>query len=279
MHTTKDVINTIKGALPDDRNLWTVLGFINPRKQILAFGNDSKIIGRLFEVVVEPYLRKAADELGYELGLSEQQTVYPDFWFSKPNGRMIAIDIKSTYRRFSRKKHVSNISFTLGGYASFLRNGTKNIYGTYDRYDAHIVIGFVYTRNTEATVGITDIADIDRIKAAYADVSIFVQEKYKIAGQSKGSGNTNNIGTIKASSIEPFVEGRSYFSVFGNSVFEDYWRNYQKYTDSRETKNALYTDLPGYFDWLDKNGKKDQSEVLRTKYEEWLADPRNEGIV
>ena len=279
MPTTQDVIDAIKKSLPNDQALWSVLGFINPRKQILAFGDDSKIIGRLFEVVVEPYLRQVANELGFELGLSEQQTVYPDFWFIKPDHRLIAVDIKSTYRRFSKNKYSSHIGFTLGGYASFLRNGTKNIYSTYDNYDAHLVIGFVYTRNSEATVGISDIADISKIKAAYTDVNIFVQEKYKIAGQSKGSGNTNNIGTIKASSIEPFVEGQSYFSIFGNAVFEDYWRNYPKYTDSKETKEALYTDLLGYFDWLDRTGKEDQSKTLRDQYKKWRADPKNEGIV
>lgn len=96
MPTTQDVIDAIKKSLPDDQALWSVLGFINPRKQILAFGDDSKIIGRLFEVVVEPYLQQVANELGFELGLSEQQTVYPDFWFIKPDHRLIAVDIKST---------------------------------------------------------------------------------------------------------------------------------------------------------------------------------------
>lgn len=276
-----NVLNVIRQNIKLDGSEWELLGFISRSKQVLAFGSDSKILGRLFEVAVKPFLKQAAKDLGYEFGESQEQTVYPDFWFKTPNEKLIAIDIKSTYRKFNRHDKLKPFNFTLGAYSSFLRDGTKNIYKKYSDYLAHIVVGFLYTRNDEATVKTTSIEKIDTIKAPYKNVEFFVQEKYKIAGQKKGSGNTNNIATIKSSNIADFRKGKSYFTVLGNDIFEEYWRNYPLYTDSASKKEELYTDLSGYFEWLRKS-KKDEgakkSERLENLYTTWKNNPDNLGI-
>ena len=142
----KKVIDTIYQELPTNADAWKVLGFLNQNNNIMAFGSDSKIIGRLFEVVITPYLKKVAKKLNCTLGESTRQTVYPDFWLKQTNGRLIAIDIKSTYRKITKKGEVSKFNFTLGAYSSFLRNGTKNIHDSYANYDFHIIIGFVYMK-------------------------------------------------------------------------------------------------------------------------------------
>lgn len=277
--TTELIINEIKSTLPTDQNSWDILGFLNYNHDILAFGSDSKIIGRLFEIIIVPTLKQVAENLGCTLYESEQQTVYPDFWLEKPNGRLVAIDIKSTYRKFNMSGSVKNFNFTLGAFSSFLRNGTKNIARPYSQFDSHIVVGFLYTRNENATTGLSTLEDSNSITPAYEDVEVFVQEKYKIAGFRKGSGNTNNIGTISADSIDAFSNGDSYFADLGNDVFEDYWSHYPLYTDTKETKANLYTNLEEYFKWLEKDPSQIQKSLeLQKIYTNWLNKNQNNSI-
>lgn len=265
------IISTIYKYLPKEQQEWELLGFVNSKFEVFPFGTDSKILGRLFEVIIADSLTKAARELGYTLRESEQQTVYPDFWFVKPNGRYIAIDVKTTYRKFTKKGKISKFNFTLGSFTSFMRNGTKNIYGQYNDYDAHYVIGILYSREANPTIKKTKIDQIGTIIPSYEDPEIFVQEKYKISGTQKGSGNTDNIGTIKANTLRPFIEGAGPFSFLGRDVFEHFWVNHPKYTD----KEKWYTTLPEYFDWLDQHNKK--SSRLRELYAKWKLHISEKG--
>lgn len=85
---TDKIIDTIAKYLPENENEWELVGFINKKKEIYTFGSDSKIIGRLFEVIAFEALQRSANELGYTLHESEKQTVYPDFYFKKQDGRI-----------------------------------------------------------------------------------------------------------------------------------------------------------------------------------------------
>lgn len=262
---TDEIIATITKNLPQDEKAWELVGFINKERKVYTFGNDSKIIGRLFEVIAYDALQKSAIELGYELCESEQQTVYPDFYFEKPNGRKIAIDIKTTYRRSEKAK----FSFTGGSFTSFMRNGTKNIVGHYSDYDAHYILGVVYTRESDPTVGKVDFDNLRYIIPAYKDIEVFVQEKFRICGDKKGSGNTDNIGTISANTIEPFIYGAGPFSVLGEEVFHDYWINHPRYTDTPDKKQTLFNNIDSYIEWVRKSDQH-RADILKKKYEEYL---------
>ncbi|HEL1266430.1 TPA: restriction endonuclease [Streptococcus equi subsp. zooepidemicus] len=259
------MITTITKYLPQDEKEWELVGFINKESEIYTFGNDSKIIGRLFEVIAYDALKKSAIELGCELRESEQQTVYPDFYFEKPNGRKIAIDIKTTYRRSEKAK----FNFTGGSFTSFMRNGTKNIVGHYSDYDAHYILGVVYTREPNPTVGKVNFDNLGSIIPAYKDIEVFVQEKFRICGDKKGSGNTDNIGTISAKTIEPFIYGAGPFSVLGEEVFHDYWVNHPRYTDTEEKKQTLFNNIDSYIEWV-RTSDQQRADKLRKKYDEYL---------
>lgn len=82
---TDKFIETVNKYLPKSDEEWEIVGFVSKQNLIFTFGDDSKIIGRLFEVVAYNALKQTADELGYELHESEKQTVYPDFYFIKPD--------------------------------------------------------------------------------------------------------------------------------------------------------------------------------------------------
>ena len=64
---TDKIIDTIAKYLPKNENEWELVGFINKKKEIYTFGSDSKIIGRLFEVIAFEALQRSANELGYTL--------------------------------------------------------------------------------------------------------------------------------------------------------------------------------------------------------------------
>lgn len=222
---------------------FNVMGLLLENNDVLTLGSDSKLIGRIFELISFGILNDICRENNWRLEETESQTVYPDFTIIMENNNKIAVDIKTTYRRHKNNGNVSKYGFTLGAFASFLRNNTKNIAYPYDQYVEHYVIGFVYDRVQGGRAG--QIAHInDVVQPPYKNVEYFIQEKYKIAGDKPGSGNTENIGSILTNNIDDFKNGNGIFSKLGNDVFEDYWRGYPRYRST--TKQ--YTTLQQYLD-------------------------------
>ena len=248
-----DLVTEFTKKVEQNNTDWVAKGFAFRDKTLYPIGLDTKLLGRIFEILAEPILQEIADDNNYILETPDKQNYYPDFIMT-PAGRSadrLAIDIKSTYRKHRKDGSVSPFKFTLGSYGSFLRNGTKNIQYSYDQYARHFVIGFVYDRNKDADSfhQVFPLDRIDDVPEPYSNVEYFIQEKYKIAGFGTGSGNTENIGTIPAPTIRPFVEGSGPFSTMGNDAFELYWKHYPKYTEH----NKIYTDFDGFRQWLESS--------------------------
>lgn len=261
-----DFIGEFNQKIAEKKINWEVSALASADGRIYSLGSDSKLIGRIFELISYSILQEIADENGFILQPSEQQTVYPDFTLmkSKNDKEKIAIDIKTTYRTFKKNGELRSYGFTLGSYASFMRNGTKNIMFPYQEYVKHYVIGFVYTRNEYAKEGQRyRLEQIGEIPVPYKDVEVFVQEKYKIAGEKPGSGNTENIGSYKTNHMEYLINGEGPFSTLGLVEFEEYWAGYPKY----RTASRNYTSLEQYFEWCEKNGRK--VDDLRRAYGYW----------
>ena len=183
---------------------------------------------------------------------------------SDDSDEKIAIDIKTTYVLSDR----SSIKFTLGAFGSYMRNNTKNIAYKYTDYIRHYVVGFIYKRNDSAQE--SKVYDIDcrkQIIFPYRDVKYFISEKYKIAGDKPGSGNTENIGSFLTRSINDLKDGKGPFSELGQDIFDLYWKYYPKYRATEQN----YTSLADFLDWLPRNidsvellHEFDAEEVLRT---------------
>ncbi|EDO1223662.1 restriction endonuclease [Listeria innocua] len=275
-HHTDTIIETILKHLPKDEKEWELVGFINKDKEIYPFGNDSKIIGRLFEVVAENAMFKASQELGFELHAPKMQTVYPDFFLVKPNGKKIAIDVKTTYRVRNSQGNVKRFSFTGGSFTSYMRNGTKNIEGNYSEYDNHYILGILYTREISPTIGKQTLDNLQNITPSYHSPEVFIQEKYRIVGDKKGSGNTDNIGTIKSNTIEAFRYGAGPFAFLGKKAFNLYWTNHPLYKDSSETKQSLFSDIPSFILWL-RATNNDLADEYEQKYHEYIEFRNSKG--
>ncbi len=227
-------------------------GILDSSNRIHTLGTDSKIIGRIFEMFSQPVLNSIAKRHGLLLTTPESQTVYPDFiLMENPSSKnKIAVDIKTTYVDSNQ----SSIKFTLGSFASYMRNNTKNIEYVYTDYSKHYVIGFVYKRNGQAQESMVyDYLEREKIQFPFYDVRYFMQEKYKIAGDKPGSGNTENIGSFSTKNFNDLKNGNGPFSSLGVDAFDIYWKYYPKY----RSDNKAYTSLDEFIEWfLNQNPNK-----------------------
>ncbi len=222
-----------------------VRGMLGFDDRVYPLGSDTKVLSTIFELFSHPIIEEIAKANDYVVE-EAPQTIYPDFTLSRTAGvgGKIAIDIKTTYRR-------PGILFTLGSYTSFLRNNTKNILFPYDQYDEHWVIGFVYSRRDVPAGGISSFEDRGQLIPPYQDVEWFIQEKYKIAGEAPGSGNTANIGSIRSINLDDFREGRGPFANHGEEVFRDYWANFEK-----DARQRPYRNIPEYLRWRKRTTRR-----------------------
>lgn len=223
-----------------------VRGVLTRGDILYPLGTDTKVLSTVFELIARPFVFEIAREHGLIVHEPDQQNYYPDFTLmrSEDDPAKMAVDVKSTYRNF-RGDGTWRASFTLGGYTSFLRNETKNIAFPYSQYAKHYIIGFIYTRSViETDVHRYTLDEREQAPHPISDVQFFVQEKYRIAGEHAGSGNTTNIGSIEGRSVDDFAAGNGPFAAPGERVFHDYWRNY-----GRTARERHYNNLDQYHKW------------------------------
>lgn len=123
--------------------------------------------------------------------------------------RKVAIDIK-TARRKSRSRITG---FTLGSFGGYFLNPNKKMPGCilpYGEFTEHWVVGFIYDWNPGAPS-----------LSLVSNIEVIVQEKWRIASRSTGTGTTTAIGSIK--DIDRLREGRGEFS--SEEEFEEFWRS------------------------------------------------------
>ncbi|HEY2956447.1 MAG TPA: type II restriction endonuclease [Candidatus Eisenbacteria bacterium] len=233
-----DLRQAFRDAVRGNNVDFMVRGMLSADDRVFPLGTDTKVLSTVFELFTRPLMEEIAHTHGYHVE-EAKQTIYPDFTLLRDaaDRAKIAVDVKTTYRR-------PDIVFTLGSYTSFLRNNTKNILYPYDQYGSHWIIGFVYGRTREAPTDIYPLNERAQIVAPYEELTWFVQEKYKIAGESPGSGNTANIGSVRTRRIEDFHEGRGPFARHGEAVFRDYWANY-----GRTPATRPYRSVAEYLAW------------------------------
>ncbi|MDR6420251.1 hypothetical protein J2801_002502 [Paraburkholderia phenoliruptrix] len=97
------------------------------------------------------------------------------------------------------------------------------------------MIGYVYERAAEkksAEHAVYTYEQLDQIPLPYRNVRVFVQEKWRIASDRAGSGNTTNIGSI-IGKIDNFQNGNGPFQ--SEEEFLDYWRKYGRTAADRGT--------------------------------------------
>ncbi len=285
----KDALNIFSEELEKyvstENGDWSVKGFIDVYKNIYTISSDTKIVSKILEIHIFPQILQFAEENNYNIILTEHQNYYPDLTFihKKYQEVKFAVDLKTTYRK---KSGVS--SFTLGSHGSYFkeRDKKKNIQYPYNEYLAHFCLGVIYTRtdmsddasDTEIyqvqdlqeeyetenqMVGereVTTVKNLKSITSVIKDFDFFVAEKWKIASDKQGSGNTANIGATL--SIEDLRKENGIFSQLGEEWFDEYWINYGSATMLKNGEPKKITTLK---DFLEFKGRSDLWDKIVTR--------------
>ncbi|MDQ7085877.1 MAG: type II restriction endonuclease [Sulfurovum sp.] len=230
-------VKTLSNHISTEDGQWSIKGFIDTYKNIYTISNDTKIVSKILEIHLFPKIVEFAQTHGYKVVLAEHQNYYPDVSLVKIDNAKIkfALDFKTTYRN-PKKPFLCN-GFTLGSHGKYFedRRSTKNIQFPYSHYLGHFCLGIIYDRNEKATIDETksyQLNELDSIESVVNNFHFFAVEKWKIASDKGGSGNTANIGSIN--NIKDISNGNGMFSKLGEKWFDDYWMNFNKITISKE---------------------------------------------
>ena len=219
------------GAFIAKGDEWTIRGFIDIFKNVYTISSDTKIVSKVLELHLFPHFLSFAERIGYDIELATYQNWYPDLTFiSKKNANIkFAVDLKTTYR-YEEYPDFCN-GFTLGSHGEYFieRTSTKNIQYPYDEYSGHFCLGIIYTRallDKKEETHIYSVDEVESIPAVVKNFLFFAEEKWKIASDKGGSGNTANIGSIQK--IDDILNGNGVFAKAGEEIFDDYWANFGK---------------------------------------------------
>lgn len=226
----KDFTKTLTALIAQD-DKWTIRGFIDIFKNIYTISSDTKIVSKVLELHLFPHFLSFAEKIGYDIELATHQNWYPDLTFICKKNRNIkfAVDLKTTYRDENYPGFCNG--FTLGSHGEYFikRTSIKNIQYPYENYSGHFCVGIIYSRtilDKKEETHIYSVDEIENIPAVINNFLFFAEEKWKIASDKGGSGNTANIGSIQR--IEDILNGNGVFAKAGEELFDDYWINFGK---------------------------------------------------
>lgn len=268
----KKFAEKLEKSVSTENGDWAVKGFIDVYKNIYTISSDTKIISKILEIHIFPQILQFAESIGFNIILAEKQNWYPDLTFVKKDNDRIkfALDIKTTFRRNNK-----TAGFTLGSHGGYFkeRDKDKNIQFPYNQYLGHYCLGVIYSRSdisedlTETEIyyvkelqenyetprkmvgerSVTTIKNLRSISSVIKDFDFFAAEKWKIASDKQGSGNTANIGSIF--DIADLKNENGIFSKLGEDWFDEYWINYGTATMLKDGKATKITTLKGFLEF------------------------------
>lgn len=219
----REAVNGFDKTISTEDGNWVVKGFIDVYNNIYTISSDTKVISKIIELYIFPKILEFATKNSLEIELTKAQNYYPDITFKDNEGNLFAVDLKSSYRK--NATHINGM--TLGAFTGYFRErkSTKNITHPYDDYKAHIVLGVIYDTVPEIDERKSyTLEQLNEIVSVIKNFQFFVQEKWQIAIDRPGSGNTKNIGSV--CKIKDLLNGSGPFANLGEDVFNDYWRYY-----------------------------------------------------
>lgn len=272
----KDFVKRLNDEISYGDGQWTIKGFIDIYKNVYTISSDTKIVSKILEIHLFPILLGFADKIGYNIVLAKKQNYYPDITFIKKDDSAIkfAVDLKTTFRRKGNQ-----IGFTLGSHGEYFSNreSKKNIQFPYKEYSGHFCLGIIYDKADELDahvdgtkimqvkeLGVLSLQDgsevvpsMQSITSVIRNFDFFFSEKWKIASDSQGSGNTANIGSV--TNEKDIKEESGVFSRLGEEYFDLYWLNYNKATMLVGGKPKRITNIWDFLDW---KGESDKYELV-----------------
>jgi len=249
----QDFVQSLGSHISAEDGQWTVKGFIDIYKNIYTISSDTKVVSKILEIHLFPRILEFAESNGYAIVLADYQNYYPDLSFINVADEQIkfAVDLKTTYRLPDYPGFCNG--FTLGSHGEYFTNrgSRKNIQFPYREYLGHFCLGIVYSRADAASLDDTSMYQLSQLRSiasVIGDFEFFIAEKWRIASDKSGSGNTANIGSI--AKMSDLLKGNGMFSKLGESWFDDYWMNYGKITMTTEDgKTKKITNLVDFVNY------------------------------
>jgi hypothetical protein len=169
-------------------------------------GNDSKILSKIYELIIISTLKELLEKHKLPYLENEVQNKYPDFIIcsSVDKQKFYAVDIKSSY--IIKENLIGG--FTLGTYKGYFqeRKSLKSIVKPYESFKKHYCMCVIYEREDDKT----------------PVRNFFFKEKWQLATNIAGSGNTCNIGSEKH--INKLTNSElSHFK--SEKEFDDFWKD------------------------------------------------------
>jgi hypothetical protein len=265
----KEFAKELTAYVSTEDNQWTVKGFIDIFKNIYTISSDTKIISKVLEIHLFPKFLEFAERYDYDMVFAEHQNWYPDISFVSRKNKAIryAVDLKTTYRLDTHEGFCNG--FTLGSHGEYfrVRTSTKNVQFPYGSYIGHFCLGILYSRVADLDADDTEIYSIDKLEeipSVIEDFMFFGAEKWKIASDRSGSGNTANIGSIDH--IEDMLNEQGVFINLGEKIFDDYWTNYgQIMVPSKKGGTKKLTKLEEYLEYRGMDSSKINSRRSKRK--------------
>jgi hypothetical protein len=224
------LLTDLERELQTEDGLWTLRGFVDVARRVYSLGKDTKVISKALELMLLPPITCFWESLGYQVVPARYQNFYPDLSIVGDQVKY-AVDLKTTYRVFRKAESVATrvSGFTLGAFTGYFRNreSMKNVMFSYGSYRQHYVVGIVYTQIPDQRPAVHTLSDIDRIQPPIRDIEIFFHEKWRVANDRPGSGNTRNIGSV--TDLTELREGKGPFVSLGEegeTIFNEYWQQY-----------------------------------------------------
>lgn len=239
-------VENFNSAVSTPSGDWIIKGFIDIARNVYTISVDTKVISKIMELLLFPELSKFAEKHNLKMVLAEQQNFYPDISFVDDENNKYALDLKSTYRIDANRVN----GMTLGAFTGYFRErtSTKNISFPYNSYSGHYVLGVIYSKMDGKVNECKkySLDELESITSVVRDFEFFAQEKYRIALDRPGSGNTKNIGSV--TKIEQLLNGTGPFAELGVDVFNEYWSYYLTNDMARaaELEKRPYTNLRSF---------------------------------
>ncbi len=243
-------VSGLKSYVETTDGQWSIKGFIDAHRNVYTISSDTKIISKILEIHLFPKIKEFADANGFEIELASKQNYYPDlsFIYKEDRSIMFAVDLKTTYRNPDNPEECNG--FTLGSHGEYFihRKSNKNIQHPYSKYKGHFCLGIIYNREKESNISETEtkkIGEVETIVSVIRNFQFFFAEKWKIASDKSGSGNTANIGSIK--NINQIIAGKGMFTEYRERLFDEYWMSYGKnYMTNEKGEQKKITSLKDY---------------------------------
>jgi hypothetical protein len=108
---------------------------------------------------------------------------------------------------------------------------------------------------------VTSVDNLRSIASVVRDFQFFVCEKWRLASDRQGSGNTANIGSI--THIDDILAGHGVFAKLGEEWFDEYWMNYGVTTRMKKGKATPIRSIEDFLDF--KGGDKSKIVPMKTK--------------